>query len=294
MIRKISDNVLMMGNRHFNYFVVGRERAVLVECGVSGGVVSFQQEWQKLQRPPEIHRILAMHEHFDHVCGIPGLREMFPQVPVLAHSQTGKVLKKTAVIKDFFQQDDKMSMVLKNRGLINDKPVSPQVDAIQIDEYVGEGDIIEIDRGAALKVMETPGHSPGSIAVYLQQEQLMCLSDAGGYQIRDDCIFPIFFQNYEMYLESIERMSTYPTRILALPHGEIWTGVSVHLFYRRALEAARKAFKYIRRMLEDGVDEAEMEARLYKRYYRDDLMIYTPENIRLCVKLLVLRVKECL
>ncbi len=294
MIRKLSDNVLMMGNRHFNYFIVGRERAVLIECGVTGGVMSFRQDWQQLQRPPEIHRILAMHEHFDHVCGIPGLREMFPQVPVAATPQTARVLNKAAVIKDFFQQDEKMSMVLKKRGLINDEPVSPQVDAIQIDEYMGDGDVIEIDRGTALKVMETPGHSPGSIAVYHKQEQLMCLSDAGGYQIRDDFIFPIFFQNYEIYLESIERMSTYPTRILALPHGEIWTGISVHLFYRRALESAQKAFKCIRRMLEDGLETAEIESRLYKRYYRDDLMIYTPENIRLCVKLLVLRVRECL
>ncbi|KUG03655.1 zn-dependent hydrolase including glyoxylase-like protein [hydrocarbon metagenome] len=122
----------------------------------------------------------------------------------------------------------------------------------------------------------------------------MCLSDAGGYQITDDFIFPIFFQNFDMYIESIERMSTYPTRVLALPHGQIWTGVSVHLFYRRALEAAHKAFKCIRHMLEDGLEISEIEERLYKRYYRDDLMIYTPENIRLCVKLQVQRVKECL
>ncbi len=294
MMRKLSDNVLMMGNRHFNYIVVGKEKAVLIECGVSAGVMSFRQDWQQLANPPEIQHILAMHEHFDHVCGIPALREMFPQVPVLAHPKTGRVLKKAGVIQDFFQQDDKMSTVLKNRGIIKEKPVFPRVDVIPIDDYVSEGDVIEVDGGTALKVMETPGHSSCSIAVYLKKEQLMCLSDAGGYQIRDDFIFPIFFQSLEMYMESIERMSTYPTRILALPHGAIWTGVSVHLFYRRALETARKAFKCIRRMLEDGLETAEIEKRLYNRYYRDDLMIYTPQNIRLCVKLLVQRVKECL
>lgn len=294
MIQKLSNNVLMLGNRHFNYFLLGSKRAVLIECGVSAGVASFLQDWQQLPKKHEIQNMVAMHEHFDHVCGIPGLREMFPQVPLLAHSRCGRVLKKTAVIQDFFQQDDKMSMVLKNRGIIKEKPVTPQVDIITIDQYVSEGDVIEIDGCKALKVMETPGHSPGSIAIYYQEEQLMCLSDAGGYQIRDDFIFPIFFQSFEAYVESIERMSTYPTRILALPHGQIWSGVSVHLFYRRALEAAHKAFKYIQRMLEDGIDEEEMEKRLYKRYYRDDLMIYTPENISLCVKLLVQRVKESL
>ena len=142
--------------------------------------------------------------------------------------------------------------------------------------------------------METPGHSPGSIALYLKEEQLMCLSDAGGYQIRNDFIFPIFFQGYKLYLESLERMSTYPTRILFLPHGEIWTGDSVHLFYRRAREAAEKAFNCIRRLLDEGLDSDEIEQRLYKHYYRDGLTIYTPDNIRLCVKLLVQRTQECL
>ncbi len=294
MMRKLSDNVLMMGNRHFNYVVVGKERAAIIECGVSGGVVSFRQDWQQLPNPPQIQYILAMHEHFDHVCGIPALRDMFPQIPIVAHPKTARVLKKAAVIQDFFQQDDKMSTVLKNWGAIEDKPVSPEVDLISIDDYVSEGDVIQVDDGIALKVMETPGHSPGSIAVYLKKEQLMCLSDTGGYQIRDDFIFPIFFQSFEMYMESIERMSTYPTRILALPHGQIWTGISVHLFYRRAKESAQKAFKFIRRMLEEGLETEEIENRLYKRYYRDDLMIYTSENINLCVKLLVQRVKECL
>ncbi len=294
MMIKLSDNVLMMGNRHFKYFIVGRERAALIECGVTGGVASFKQDWQQLQQPPRIQRILAMHEHFDHVCGIPALREMFPQVPVLAHSRAARVLQKAAVIEDFFQQDAKMSVVLKNRGILDHIPMTPRMGTIPIDEYLGEGDLIEIDHDIVLKIMETPGHSPGSIAAYLPQEQIMCLSDTGGYQARDDYIIPIFFQNYEMYIESIERMSTYPTRILALPHGRIWTGVSVHLFYRRALEAARKAFRWIRHMLDEGVEEAQMENKLYERYYQDDLMIYTPENIRLCVKLLVQRVKECL
>jgi glyoxylase-like metal-dependent hydrolase (beta-lactamase superfamily II) len=294
MLRKLADNVLMMGNQHFNYVVVGQEEAVLIECGVSAGVMSFRQDWQQLSNPPKIKKIVAMHEHFDHVCGIPGLREMLPGVPVLAHPRAGRVLAKSSVVKDFFRQDDEMSDLFTRRRIIKEKPPALGIDSIAIDEYISEGDTVPIDIFSGLRVMETPGHSPSSLALYLKAEQMMCLSDAGGYQIRSDFIFPIFFQGYESYLESIERMSTIPTRILALPHGQIWTGVSVHLFYRRAREEAEKAFKSIRRRLEEGMEGDEIEKALYQHYYRDDLTIYTPDNIRLCVKLLVQRVKECL
>ncbi len=293
MIRKLAHNVLILGNQYFNYLLVGRENAVLIECGVSAGVMSFQQDWQQLPQIPKIKTMVAMHEHFDHVCGIPSLRAMFPGIPVIAHAKAARVLNKAAVVQGHFHQDEQMSVLLKDWGIIPDKPLTPQLDSIPIDALVAEGDSIPVDGWAGLKVMETPGHSPGSIALYLKEEQLMCLSDAGGYQIRDDFIFPIFFQGYEMYMESLERMSTYPTRILFLPHGEIWTGELVPLFYQRAKGEAEKAFNWIRRMLDEGLEGAEMEQRLFNNYYRDGLTIYTPDNIRLCVKLLVQRTREC-
>ena len=74
---KAGRKCFMLGNQYFNYLLVGK-KAVLIECGVSAGVMSFRQDWQKLSRPPEIKTLVAMHEHFDHVCGIPDLKAMFP------------------------------------------------------------------------------------------------------------------------------------------------------------------------------------------------------------------------
>jgi glyoxylase-like metal-dependent hydrolase (beta-lactamase superfamily II) len=102
MIRKLAENVFMLGNQYFNYLLVGEKKAVLIECGVSAGVMSFRQDWQKLSRPPEIKTLVAMHEHFDHVCGIPDLKAMFPGVPVVAHAKTGRVLNKANVVKGHF------------------------------------------------------------------------------------------------------------------------------------------------------------------------------------------------
>jgi glyoxylase-like metal-dependent hydrolase (beta-lactamase superfamily II) len=160
MIRKLAENVFMLGNQYFNYLLVGEKKAVLIECGVSAGVMSFRQDWQKLSRPPEIKTLVAMHEHFDHVCGIPDLKAMFPGVPVVAHAKTGRVLNKANVVKGHFQQDEQMSILLNNWGIIRDIPPTPQIDCIPIDEYVAEGDVIPVDGVGNLKVMETPGPHP--------------------------------------------------------------------------------------------------------------------------------------
>lgn len=294
-MRRLTDNVLQMGNRHFNYFLVGSRQCALVECGVSGGVVSLDAEWQKLHEKPEPAYILAMHEHFDHVCGVPALREMFPGVPVLAHPRAGRILQKPAVVMDFFQQDDKMSDILVQKGMIEQKPVSPCIDQIITDGSLEEGQILQAEKDWHLEIIETPGHSPCSLAAYLPQEQVMFLSDAAGYQIDDHSIFPIFFQGYQLYIDSIKRLRGFSAQVLALPHGTVWTGPDeVEAFYQRALQSAEEAFQMIQTMLEEGFSQESMQAILCSKYYRDDLMIYTPQNIQLCVKLLIQRVQECL
>lgn len=45
------------------------------------------------------------HAHFDHVCGVPGLKEAFPHLQVLASGPAAKVLGKEKVVTGFFNED---------------------------------------------------------------------------------------------------------------------------------------------------------------------------------------------
>ena len=97
-----------------------------------------------------------------------------------------------------------------------------------------------------------------------------------------------------MYMDSIQRMKGYPARMVGIAHGTIWSGQQMEAFYERALQTARQAFDSIREMSEAGMEHEQMANILFERYYRGDLRIYTPENIKLCVDLLIKRVQECL
>jgi glyoxylase-like metal-dependent hydrolase (beta-lactamase superfamily II) len=66
-MQRLSNDILLFGNTNFNYYLVGREEAVLIECGMSAGVSFFIEQWDKLPRKPQVKYILAMHSHFDHV-----------------------------------------------------------------------------------------------------------------------------------------------------------------------------------------------------------------------------------
>lgn len=294
-MRKLTENVVQLGNRHFNYFLVGQKDTAIVECGVTGGVASLKSQWDQLPGKHDVQYLVAMHAHFDHICGIPALQELFPGALVLSSKKAQKIMAKSKIIEDFFYQDDKMSEVLVGEGILPEKPELPSIrSSIAVDETIGEKDVIKLAGGVELEVLAAPGHSPCSVACYLPGEQVMFLSDAAGFQISDTEIFPIFFQGYEMYVETIKRLMGFPTRVLGIPHERIWVQDEVPFFYQRALDSAQQAFDSIEKMLDKGIDEETMARQLLSYYYKGDLRIYTPENIETCVKLLIQRVKECL
>ncbi|QGT99339.1 MBL-fold metallo-hydrolase superfamily [Candidatus Syntrophocurvum alkaliphilum] len=293
-MKKLTENVIQLGNRHFNYFLVGQKEAAILECGVTSGVATLKSQWTKLQEKPHVKYIIAMHAHFDHVCGIPALQEFFSEAKIISSKEAQKVMAKSKIIDDFFYQDEKMSETLVSQGIIPDKPNATYVSNILVDQVVGENDIINLSGGIELKFLITPGHSPCSVACYLPKDQVMFLSDAAGFQISDLEIFPVFFQGYEQYIETIKRLMGYPTQVLGIPHERIWVKDEVNFFYQRALNAAQHAFICIEKMIDKGTDEQIIEKELFSYYYRGNLKIYTPENIQTCIKLLIRRVKECL
>lgn len=292
---KLTDKIWCLGNRHFNMFIVGKKRAVIVECGVSGAVANLRQQWPYLQPQPEITHLLAMHAHFDHICGIPNLCKLFPQAQVAASAIGSKVMEKDKVMTGFFAQDKEMINVLDKQGILNDVADGADPQTIKTQVVLNDGDILTVEKGCTLKMVSAPGHSPCSMAAYMPEEKVLFTSDACGFQISDEEIFPIFFQGYEMYVDSIRSLRGYPADILAIPHERIWKGAEeIAAFYDRALKAAQQAYDSIRQMSETGVAVEDMKKILFDRYYKGNLRIYTKGNIKLCVSLLIKRVQECL
>lgn len=294
IIIRITENVRQLGNKHFNIFVVGNNEGAIVECAVTGAVYSFRQQWEQWANPPQIRYLLLSHAHFDHVCGLSALRTMYPSAQVCSSAEAQRVLGKAKIVNNFFGQDEKMSEVLAIEGIIPAGITSPPVDTIAVDRIIKDGEQIHIEGHTYLQVIDALGHSPCGLAYYLRQDQVMFLSDAGGFQISDHSIFPIFFQDYRLYLETLHRLRGYPTKVLAVPHERIWVNNDVDAFYDRAINEAQRAFRNIEAMLDRGLSDKDIKANLFSEYYRGNLRIYTPENIQTCVSLLLRRVKECL
>jgi glyoxylase-like metal-dependent hydrolase (beta-lactamase superfamily II) len=290
-VERVSARTVAWGNGHFRHYYVSGDPAVLVECGVSASARGLVSQLSEAGLPAP-GRLLAMHAHFDHVCGIPVLRRYFPKAEVLSSPAAARILKKPKVVAGFFEQDRKMKASLSGEDPTRADLPAPAPERISVDRTVQGGDRIPLGGGKVLELIEATGHSPCGLAAWLPQDRVLFVSDSLGFQISDSEIFPIFFHAYRNYIDTIQRLAAYPAEVLAFPHERIWRGAKVKSVFERALSAAREIRHQIGSELERGRDEADLKQALFDRYYRGNLRIYTPENIRLCVDLLVRRSME--
>ncbi len=285
---QLTDHVAVFGNDHFRHYMVGEYQDVLIECGVTVSARQFAQQLSDADRPgPE--KILVMHAHFDHVCGIPELKRHFPDAEVLASPTAAKVLNNPKLLAGFFDQDRQIARYMEPESPASDTARPLRENQIAVDRIVNGGDRIALKGGGNLELIAAPGHSPCGLAAWFEKDRVLFVSDALGFQVTDDIIFPVFFHAYRPYIQTIERLANYPANVLAFPHERIWQGKDVKATFSRALSAARELREEILSVVNSGRDLTDLKQMLFDRFYRGDLRIYTPQNIKLCVDLVVRR-----
>ncbi len=98
---------------------------------------------QDLKLKPKL--ILATHGHFDHVLAIPEIKLAF-NIPFWMHQADLFLLKRSKETAHFFTQQEA------------DPPLMP-------DKFIKKNEEIKLGK-EKLKVIETPGHSPGGVSFY--------------------------------------------------------------------------------------------------------------------------------
>ncbi|HUS60130.1 MAG TPA: MBL fold metallo-hydrolase [Nevskiaceae bacterium] len=118
-----------------------RSEAVIIDPGDDADFIIRKIQDLKIQ--PIF--IVATHGHFDHVLAVTELKLAY-LIPFLMHKADLFLLKKSGATAQYFTE-------------IRTDPILPP------DKFVKEGDLIKFGK-EKLKVIETPGHTPGSIALF--------------------------------------------------------------------------------------------------------------------------------
>lgn len=286
-MKKLTENVRLLGNGYFNYFLVGNKRAALVECGTRASAAILNKQLENLDPKPEIKYLVALHSHFDHACGIPALKQLFPQALVVASSLGKKLLSKEKIVRELYKNDEKLSETYLQNGFIDKIPEVPAPPTIEVDMVVEDGDFLKVDQDLNLKIIDAPGHSICSIAAYLEKDQFMFSSDALGYMFKDGGYTPTFFSGFSDYINTIQKLMAYSARFLGPAHGDIIQGEAIMPFYKKVIAESQRIHDYLKEKVLLGYDESELTKEVYEKHIKEGLSFYPKDMMMESMYLLI-------
>ncbi len=171
------------------YLLIGNNNeCVVVDCGCSS-----QTEMQRLQgyiQQNELTPTLALntHAHIDHICGVNLIKEQY-NIPWALHPEDNAVLQLAGVSAQMF-------------GLPFD-----EIPTIEVPLHDGQS--IELG-GEEIKIIHTPGHSVGSVCIYIPSSQALITGDTLFKQSIGRTDLPT--GDYDILMASIKE------KVLTLPH----------------------------------------------------------------------------
>jgi glyoxylase-like metal-dependent hydrolase (beta-lactamase superfamily II) len=309
---EIGAQLWMLGTAAYPmYLVRGHREGALIEGGVSALGPLLKQQLHALGIGPQyIRQAVITHAHPDHVMAIPALREMFPDLSVLASATAAATLTSEKALGFFRQIDGALAEALHRCGAIAEAEgaaadlsssatentagqassgtPAKAPDRIAVDRVVGEGDVLSVE-DLSWTVLATPGHSDCSISLHEASRRLLIISDASGYYLpASNTWWPNYFSGYAAYLKSLERLAALDAEVLGLSHnGAVLGRDDVRAYFAGAIAATQQYHERIVAAAKDGKPVRQLAEELGAEIHRQTPLLpldFFQKNCGLLIK----------
>ncbi|CAM3782068.1 MBL fold metallo-hydrolase [Kibdelosporangium persicum] len=185
------------------------DELTLIDTGVPGAAAEIADA---LPDTSAIRRIVITHGHEDHYGSAAEIRS-WHGAPVHVHSADAAVVRGTArkaepVLTEF---DQPIWEHIKSLG-IPDMPVPPST----VDVELADGDVLGFGGGA--QIIHVPGHTAGSIAIYLPVHKILFTGDTVANE--GGVILGVFNQDEDQMLAGFRRLADLDVETVCFGHGE--------------------------------------------------------------------------
>lgn len=169
-------NIMGRGSRVYLTLIWDDENVILVDSGAPGSLSGIKNAMEDESVPFErLTKIIVTHQDIDHIGGIRDILDELSSVNVLAHEED----------KPYIQGEKRL--VRLNTNFMNRINALPEEEkekvldmfgniSVKVDMTLKDGE--ELDCCGGIKVIHTPGHTPGHICLYHEASKTLIVGDA--------------------------------------------------------------------------------------------------------------------
>ncbi|MDR2487865.1 MAG: MBL fold metallo-hydrolase [Clostridiales Family XIII bacterium] len=241
-------------------FLVSFERhTFLIECGFSFSADALVDRLRAALGGRRLDFVLLTHSHYDHVGGLPAVKEAFPEALVCASEAAAQIFAKESARA-------LMREMNASAAAYTGMPEGPDRTAgLRVDRVLADGDVIESD-GLHVKAIATPGHTRCCMSYHFEEADLLVASESSGIPF-GDTYRASFISSYRQALSSIDRLAALTPRHVLTPHHGMLTGMQATEFPERARRAAEDTAAFVLSLARAGMPEDDLYEAYKERYY---------------------------
>nr|WP_042375425.1 MBL fold metallo-hydrolase [Neobacillus jeddahensis] len=192
------------------YLVEEEDGVTLIDAALGFCAKGILKAADTIGKP--ITKIVLTHAHEDHVGALDALKEVLPEVPVYISTRDHRLMNDDRSLDSHEEQTPIKGGV-------------PKKCKTRANILLKEGDLV-----GSLTVIETPGHTPGSLAFLDLRTKALIAGDAfqtrGGIAVAGDIKpwfpFPAFGTwSKKTALASAKKLISYQPKLLAVGHGDM-------------------------------------------------------------------------
>ncbi len=278
---KITDHIYLLGRPESCLYLLDGGN----ECWFVGGAMAYvvpdiSQQIDNLSIDGKrITRIIILHAHFDHCGAVPYLKRRWPEAAITSSPRAKDLLSDPSIFASVKKMNN---AALADRQLEQSaKAHGFYFDEFKVEKTIAQGD--QLNCGSLdVSVLDVPGHSSCSIALYLPSEKALFASDAVGIKYKG--VFqPTPNANFDMYQKSLQKLRRYEVKSLLLEHFGAFMGEEAETFISNAIASAAET----RRLLEETYlrtrDVERCTKEITEIFLSRDTDAFLPDEIRAIV-----------
>lgn len=275
---EILPDIFNIGDRYLSsYLIIGSEKILLVDSNMSFmSRVLLKNIQRYLPNGRQLDGILLTHSHFDHVGGIPYLREMFPNLVVYGSPVAAKVLQSSNA-KHFILDMNIQASCEYAKADLHLQNISYNENSLAVDHIVRDGDQISIGN-ETITTIEVPGHTRCSVCYFLANRKAIFGGESMGVLLKNGTVCPEFLSSFSDYNQSLKKCKEVGAEIICMPHFGVLTDQEATNYWDSAINCAENGTKIILSMAKKGHDKTQITQQLKEVFYLQDLRSFQPEK----------------
>jgi glyoxylase-like metal-dependent hydrolase (beta-lactamase superfamily II) len=258
---EIAEGFYALGHPAVPVYLLDGSNPVLFEAGYASLARLYVREIRDVLVDRHPSHLFITHAHYDHVGAAAYFKRTWPEIRIVASSETQRVLKRPRVIQWIRSLNEQAVQAIRAWGVsvAEDIPFEP----FALDTALEDGQVVELDSGTRVEIMACPGHTWDSVAYWIPEKRILIASEAAGCDDGSGYIVTEFLVDYEAYCRSMGKLSGLEVDILCTGHQFVLTDGDARDHIRRSLDQAARYVAMVENYLQiEGGDIERVVSRV--------------------------------